>query len=253
MRRRPPFRRPQGPRIPTGLDDYLQQSGRKGHVMGSWGFDPRVNFTMMGKDEVNVWYFEQVFNFLRAMFGLVVPDSLELTTYNAGSQVTKDNLNQMTFLDQFMLLLKDLKEQLWVCKLNLNIVGFLRTENDPDNLVRLMIQEPASFTIWGGPDESGFQSFAISYNLFSQQKLKGEHEMLWSLNQPLLENGIRKWERQSGRRIEVVKGNSDDLSLDNYGFSSPAPHGARPRPPKEDFDFSVPADDSIPDLGDLNF
>lgn len=231
-----------------GLDDFLSESTRQGQVMGSWGFDSAINFTQMNSEETNVWSFEQVFNFLRSFFGIVVPDSIEVTTYNASKQVTRTNLNQMTFLDELMLVLKNLSEPIWCLRLNLNIVGFLRTDWDPDKPVRLQIQEPANFIVWGGPDETGFQVFSISYRLFSETKLKGEHELLWSVNQPLLEKALKKWERQSKHIIEVVTSNSDELPLYRHGFSKPAPARPRPHPvPKEE----GPAIDHIPDLEDL--
>jgi len=236
--------------MPTGLDDFMMESTTQGKVVGSWGFNANVDFGRMNAEESNVWFFEQVFNFLRSFFGVVVPDNIEVTTYNASNQITRDNLNQMTFLDELMLIMKGLNEPIWCIRLNLNIVGFLRTDWDPDKPVRFQIQEPASFIVWGGPDETGFQTFSIGYKLFSEQKLKGDHNLLWSMNQPLLEKALRKWEAQSRHRIEVVKSNSDDLPLYKHGFSKPAPAKARPRPkPKEE----GPVDDAIPDLDDLLF
>lgn len=234
--------------LPTGLDDFLFESTARGQVVGSWGFNAEVDFTQMNAEETNVWFFEQVFNFLRAFFGVVIPDNMEVTTYNAARQVTKDNLNQMTFLDELMLIMKGMSEPIWCIRLNLSIVGFLRTEWDPDRPVRLHIQEPASFIVWGGPDETGFQIFSIGYRLFSEQKLEGEHSLLWSVNQPLLEKALKKWERQSRHRIEVVQSNSDDLPIYRHGFSKPTPPTPRPRPaPKDD----GPVVDAIPDLDDL--
>src|SRR3989338_7495908 len=148
-----------------GLDDFLVDSTERGHVVGTWGFHSNVDFTRMRPEETNVWFFEQVFNFLRAFFGLVMPDSLEIITYNAKKQVNRDNLDQMTFLDELMLVLKNLDQPIWVVRLNLSIVGFIRTDWAPDRPMRVRIQEPASFIIWGGPDESGFQTFSISYKL----------------------------------------------------------------------------------------
>ncbi|MFH0799555.1 MAG: hypothetical protein V2A66_05165 [Pseudomonadota bacterium] len=236
--------------IATGLDDFLYESSTRGQVVGSWGFDAHVDFTRMNAEETNVWVFEQVFNFLRAFFGIVVPDNIEVTTYNGSKRVTKENLNQMTFLDELMLVMKGLTEPIWSMRLNMNIVGFLRTEWDPDKPVRLQIQEPANFIVWGGPDESGFQTFSIGYRLFSEQKIEGDHNLLWSMNQPLLEKALRKWERQSRHRIDVVQGNSDDLPLYRHGFSKPAPANARPRPVPKD---EGPVTDAIPDLEDLLF
>lgn len=236
--------------IPTSLDDLLLESTKKKQVVGSWGFNSNLNFTKMPTEEINVWFFEQVFNFLRAYFGLVVPDHMEVITYNAGKQIKKENLNQMTFLDELMLVMKNLNEPLWVIRLHLNIVGFLRTEWDPDNPIRLQIQEPANFVVWGGPDETGFQTFSISYALFSNQKLKGEDSLLWSINQPLLEKAMRKWERQSGRRIEVVRGNSKDINLYQHGFKEPAPASAKPTPTPKPAE-EPPGEDEIPDLEDL--
>jgi hypothetical protein len=234
--------------VPTGLDDFLLESTVRGQVIGSWGFNPLVDFSRMNAEQTNVWFFEQIFNFLRTFFGLVVPDSMEITTYNAERQITKENLNQMTFLDEFMLVLKGLSDSIWCVRLNLNIVGFLRTNWDPDKPVRLQIQEPATFIVWGGADETGFQTFSIGYRLFSEQKLEGEHALLWSMNQPLLEKALRKWERQTRHAIEVISSNSDDLPIYRHGFSRPAPATARPRPSSEE---AGPVEDSLPDLEDL--
>ncbi|MDO8527775.1 MAG: hypothetical protein Q7T03_08830 [Deltaproteobacteria bacterium] len=238
--------------VPTSLDDLLKESSLKKQVVGSWGFNSNLNFTKMSTEETNVWFFEQVFNFLRAFFGLVVPDRMEVSTYNGTKQIKKENLNQMTFLDELMLVMKNLNEPLWVIRLHLNIVGFLRTDWDPDNMVRVQIQEPANFVVWGGPDESGFQSLSISYALFSNQKLKGEDSLLWSINQPLLEKALKKWEKQSGRRIEVVKSNSKDVDLYSHGFKTPAPTAAKPSFASEEGDEDL-FNEEIPDLDDLDF
>ena len=235
--------------VPTNLDDFLMESTKKKQIIGSWGFHSHIDFTQMNSEETNVWFFEQVFNFLRSFFGMVMPDNLEITTYNGKEQITRNNLNQMTFLDELMLILKGLKDPIWVFRLNLNIVGFLRTDFNPDVPVRLQIQEPASFVIWGGPDETGFQSFSIGYKLFSDQQIDGEHSMIWSMNQPLLEKVLKKWEVQSQHKIEVVDSNSKDLPVYQHGFSEPAPNNPTPKEPED----LGPADDFLPDLDDLSF
>jgi hypothetical protein len=243
-------RQPSNIATPTGLDDFLHESTVRGEVVGSWGFNPVVDFTRMNAEQSNVWFFEQVFNFLRSFFGLVVPDNMEITLYNASRQITKENLNQMTFLDELMLAMKGLEQSMWCLRLNLNIVGFLRTDWAPDKAVRLQIQEPATFLVWGGPDETGFQTFSLGYRLFAEQKLEGEHSLLWSMNQPLLEKALRKWERQSRHAIDVVTSNSDELPLYRHGFSRPAPAGIRPKPRPRD---EGPVDDFLPDLDELKF
>lgn len=236
----------------TGLDDLLDKSKVRGDVVGSWGFSSNIDFTRMSQEENNVWFFEQVFNFLRSFFGVIMPDSLEITTYNATQQINRGNLDQMTFLDEFMLVLKNLKERIWVCKLKLSIVGFVRSDWDPDNPIRVRLQEPATFMAWGGPDESGFQTFSVGAVLFSSRPMSNVGGVeLWSVNQPLLEKSLKKWERQTGRRIDVVKGNSEDLALYRHGFKKAAPGTARPpqyTPPED----TGPVEDFIPDLEDLN-
>lgn len=231
----------------TSLDDFLAHSLVRNDIVGSWGFESNLDFTKMSKEETNVWFFEQTFNFLRAFFGLVLPDSIEVITYNATKQVNKEGLDQMTFLDELMLIMKNLTEPIWVVKLNLSIVGFLRTDWEPDKPIRLRIQEPANFIVWGGPDEKGFQAYSISYKLFSSQLIESEGVALWSMNQPLLEKALKKWEKQSGRAINVVRGNSDELPLYRYGFSKPAPADIKPKPPREE----PPTEDIIPNLEDL--
>jgi hypothetical protein len=204
-----------------GFDDFLTDSAERGHVIGTWGFRSNIDFTRMRPEETNVWFFEQIFNFLRAFFGLVLPDSLEIVTYNATQRIEKKGLDQMTFLDELMLIMKKLKEPMWTARLNLNVIGFLRTSFDPEHPIRIQIQEPTSFIVWGGPDETGFQNFSISYTLFSSTVLEGEHMELWSLNQPILEKGLRKWEEQTGHLIEVVDATGGAPAF-RYGFKKPA-------------------------------
>ncbi len=214
----------------TGLDDFLAHSAKKKQVIGTWGFNSNVNFQRLSTQEANVWFFEQVFNFLRAFFGLVTPDSLEVVTYNATQQIKKESMNSLTFLDELMLIMKGLKEYIWTLKLNLNIIGFLRTQHDPDNPVRLQIQEPCSFIAWGGPDETGFQNFSITYSLFSEAKMEHDEQMVWSMNQPLLEKALKKWEKQSGRRITVVNSSSSDVPVFQHGFREPKRRSRTPPP-----------------------
>lgn len=204
-----------------GFDDFLIDSAERGHVIGTWGFRSNINFTKMRPEETNVWFFEQIFNFLRAFFGLILPDSLEIITYNASQRIEKKGLDQMTFLDELMLIMKKLKEPMWTARLNLSVIGFLRTAFDPEHPIRIQIQEPTSFIVWGGPDETGFQNFSISYTLFSNLILEGEHMELWSLNQPVLEKGLRKWEEQTGQIIEVIDSTGNAPSF-RHGFRKPA-------------------------------
>lgn len=199
------------------FDEFMDYSRQQRDVVGAWGFNSNLNFAAMGPEETNVWFFEQAFNFLRAFFGLVVPDKLELITFNATQHIKREGLDQQTFLDELMLIMKGLKEPLWTFKLALNIIGFLKTAHQQDMPTRLQIQEPCNFIVWGGPDETGFQNFSISYHLFSTLDLEDEGQELWSLNQPLLEKGLKKWERQSGHRIEVVE-STGNAPVHNYGF-----------------------------------
>lgn len=221
----------------TSPQDYLREVKAKKQVVGSWGFNANRDFSKVSPEETNVWFFEQVFNFLRSFFGLVMPDNIEVITYNATKHIKKGNLDQQTFLDELMLIMKSLKEPIWTLRLNLNIVGFIRTHDDPDNPVRVQIQEPSAFLLWGGPDETGFEMFSISYHLFSEGLLLGSDEMLWSVNQPLLEKALKKWERQTGKSVEPVQSNAASLGGQptRYGFKRPArrsPPPRRPPPPK---------------------
>lgn len=204
-----------------GLDDFLDEADDKGQVVGTWGFNSNLDFSEMSLEETNVWFFEQVFYFLRSFFGLVMPDSLEVITHNATQHIEKKGMDQQTFLDELMLVMKKIKQPLWTLRVNLSIVGFLRTSHDPDNPVRLKIQEPSSFIVWGGPDETGFQSFSIAYSLLSAQMLEGEHSQFWSMNQPLLEKALRRWEEQSGHIIDVVDSNGN-IPISQYGFKEPS-------------------------------
>lgn len=205
----------------TELSDYLSEVSSKKQVVGVWGFNSNRDFSKSSSEEINIWFFEQVFNFLRAFFGVVLPDNLEIITYNATQQIKKQNLEQQTFLDELMLILKNLKEPIWTLRLNLNLVGFVRTHHNLDQMVRIQIQEPSSFIVWGGPDETGFQNFSVSYSLFNDVALEGSDEMVWSVNQPILERVLKKWEKQTGKTIEVVESNAGFVPAFRHGFKKP--------------------------------
>lgn len=213
-----------------GLSDYHKEVSAKGQVVGSWGFNANRDFTTISTEETNVWFFEQVFNFLRSFFGLVLPDSMELITYNAAKHIKRSGLEQQTFLDELMLIMKGLKEPLWTFRLNLNVIGFLRTHHDPELVTRVQIQEPCSLIIWGGPDETGFQTFSISYHLFNEGRMEGSDEMLWSVNQPLLEKALKKWQLQTGQKIQVVDSSSGRVPTSRTGFKKPGTAAPAPRP-----------------------
>ncbi len=220
----------------TSPTDYMNEVKAKKQVVGTWGFNSNMDFTKTSTEETNVWFFEQVFNFLRSFFGLVMPDNMEVITYNATKHIKRQNLDQQTFLDELMLVMKGLKEHIWTLRLNLNIVGFIRAQVDPDNPVRVQIQEPSSFLVWGGPDETGFQNFSISYNLFNESLMRGSDEMLWTVNQPLLEKALRKWEMQTGRVIDAVASNAGAQGGKalRHGFRRPPARGRRPMPRPRD-------------------
>src|SRR5262245_11943339 len=120
-----------------GLDDLLDAATESQQLIGSWGFHSDINFTKMTQEQTNVWVFEQLFYFLRALIGIVMPDRLEVITHNATQHIEKKGLDQQTFLDELMLVMKKVKQPLWTLRVNLSIVGFLRTSHDPDNPVRL--------------------------------------------------------------------------------------------------------------------
>jgi hypothetical protein len=247
----------------TGLDDYFDEVTAQNQIVGSWGFNSNRDFSKVSSEETNVWFFEQVFNFLRSFFGVVLPDNIEIITYNAGNHIKKENLEQQTFLDELMLIMKNLKEPIWTLKLNLNLVGFLRTHHDPDSMVRIQIQEPSSFIVWGGPDETGFQTFSISYTLFTGSLLEGTDEMLWSVNQPILEKSLMKWEKQTGNRIEVVDSNVAGTPTYQHGFRPPKKRARvpvrkrMPPPPRPPRDAPKPPpspkDDDSKDPFDFDF
>jgi len=205
----------------TSVQDFLAEATSKRQFLGTWGLNSNRDFSKVSAEETNVWFFEQVFNFLRSFFGLVLPDNLEIITYNATKHLRKENLEQQTFLDELMLMMKGLKEPIWTLRLNLNLVGFLRTHHNPDQLVRIQIQEPSSFIAWGGPDETGFQNFSISYTLFNESVLEGRDEMVWSVNQPILEKALKKWERQTGQMIQLIDTNSTAAPVYRHGFRKP--------------------------------
>jgi hypothetical protein len=45
----------------------MEDSAKRREVLGTWGFHSHMDFTRMSYQEANVWFFEQIFNFLRSV------------------------------------------------------------------------------------------------------------------------------------------------------------------------------------------
>lgn len=90
--------------------------------------------------------------------------------------------------------------------IEVDLFVYVRTQESPERPIRAWVRLPRNeFIILGGPEnQQPYLRFETGYTLFRPlSKDYEDNSELYSLNQPLLENALRRWEQRFGAICEV--------------------------------------------------
>ncbi|MBC6424754.1 MAG: hypothetical protein GDA38_27295 [Hormoscilla sp. SP12CHS1] len=197
--------------IPTQtiLEPLWDTWGRKKYA-GAWDIAPACDFTSASPQEVNEWIATSLVDTLDAFshlvrlgkmeFGAIYRDDVDNVVLEWHQELTYDS-----YIKQAIAQIREFPAPIYSLDMEVDLFAYCRTYESPDWPVRGWVRVPTSFSISGGmaEDLEPYLSFSIEHTLFCRWSAKGfDNNVLHSLNQPLLEKALRRWEKRVGSLVE---------------------------------------------------
>jgi hypothetical protein len=190
-----------------------------------WVIEPRVP-PNSNPSELNAWYALAAADFLRSFGPWVRP--WKFVAYVPATEThEKRHLNYTwkmgespsLFIDQTLQHIREIPDAIYDLTLSLDMYVWFRSAESPCRPTRAWLRTHTDLQVAGpDPNRDAFLSLSIGHNLFAFSTWQsGENEELHALNQPLLEDGLRRWEQIAGNISEV-----DGVDVFKYGFRTPA-------------------------------
>ncbi|MEH2243025.1 hypothetical protein [Nostoc sp.] len=189
---------------------------------GSWGVTPSFDFTNLSIQSVNTWYVNSLMETLNAFSDLARVWSVFF--YPSPESEIKRVVLEWKPGDSYEKYLKKVLEAIGEysaaiegLEMEVDLLVFVRTQESPNQPVRAWVRNLGNLVIWGGLEYGRpYLFFSINHTLFYSfsYPLGEDNSELYSLNQPLLENALRRWEERFGpiSEVEGLKG------IYEYGF-----------------------------------
>jgi hypothetical protein len=188
---------------------YDTWGGKK--YAGSWMIELSFNFTPLSTLEINSWYINtmtqklETFSELARVWKVSFSSSSESETrgvvleWQSGTSYEEYLINILEGIKAYPAAIEELAMQI-----DLNV--FVRTQKSPSKPIREWVRHLGELYIRGGLEFGDpYLSFSMNHTLFYPfSYIDGkDNEELFLLNQPLLENALRRWEEQFGEISEV--------------------------------------------------
>lgn len=191
---------------------------------GAWCIAPAFDFLSLTTREVNAWFAGVVTGMLEAFGGLVRAWRVDFnTSYREDIEGVRlewqPGNSYQAYIADVLKTIKAFPAPIDTINIEIDLCVYVRTEQSPHKPVRAWVRLPSDFAIWGGPEnKKPYLCFEIDHTLFRPESLYGDNDNreLYLLNQPVLEQALRKWERRFGT-IRDVEGMS---GIYEYGFST---------------------------------
>jgi len=190
---------------------------------GTWCIVPVFDFLSLSTSDVNAWSARVVTGTLEAFGGLARAWWVEFdTSYREiieGVRLEwKPGKSYEKYTQDVLRAIQEFPASIYRLKMGVDLYVYIRTEQSPDTPVRAWVRHLGYFVFWGGPEvKEPYLCFEINHTLFSPESMYGDdNRELYLLNQPLLEQALREWERRVGsiRDVEGISG------IYEYGFST---------------------------------
>ncbi|MHC5823413.1 MAG: hypothetical protein ACYT04_48175, partial [Nostoc sp.] len=199
---------------------YDTWAGKKS--AGSWSIDPPFDFTSLSIQSVNAWYIDSTigtidaFDELARVWEVVFGPSNESDIKGVVLEWQPGNSHE-EYIEQVLKAIGEYPDAIEELVMQVDLLVFVRTEESPHQPIRAWVRYLGEFVIRGGPEYGEpYLYFSVHHTLFypfSYQN-SADNSELFSLNQPLLENALRRLEERLGSisEVEGLKG------IYEYGF-----------------------------------
>lgn len=179
---------------------------------GTWGITPPFNFTTLSTQEVNIWFAKTLISTLEAFFDLArvwqVSFGTDYTRADLAEPITlewKLGESYENYIEDMLREIQQYAAPISTIEIKVDLYVYVRTPESPNQPIRVWVRELGEFEIRGGPEYGEpYLHFDIAHTLFYPYTMGGENNSeLYFLNQPLLENALRCWEKSFGPICEV--------------------------------------------------
>ena len=174
------------------------------------------------RDETNRWAAEIARNSIESFSGLAAPVSVNFSTVVDENvpmaALDREDTPPQEFAARIYDAMLRYPAPIFAANLNVETIAYVCTEDSPDVPVRMPLNLGDHFRISPryGSEETAQVSFTLEHTLFSPYNLEGDNRLLYLLNQPLLENALRQWERAIGAISEWIGAEG----VYRYGFKA---------------------------------
>lgn len=177
---------------------------------GAWVIEPPIDFTSLSVREVNTWYIDTMMGMLAAFSELARVWKVFFSPSNE-SEVDGIVLRwqpENPYEDYIKIIIDAIQKYptaVEELRMQVDLLVFVRTEESPNQPIPGWVRELGELVIRGGPEfGEPYLCFSIEHTLFRAFSYYGkDNRELFSLNQPLLENALRRLEKCFGEICEV--------------------------------------------------
>lgn len=189
---------------------------------GSWSIDPPFDFTNLSIQLVNAWYIDSTigtidaFDELARVWKVAFGPSSESDIKGVVLEWQPGNSYE-EYIEHVLKAIREYPAAIEELVMRVDLLVFVRTEESPHQPIPAWVRYLGEFVIRGGPEYGEpYLYFSVHHTLFYpfSYPLGANNSELYSLNQPLLENALRRWEERFGSisEVEGLKG------IYEYGF-----------------------------------
>ncbi|SNT19687.1 hypothetical protein SAMN06265795_116121 [Noviherbaspirillum humi] len=188
---------------------------------GSWCIAPNFVFKSLSVQEVNDWFAITLEGTLDAFSHVARACNIYFTS------IYRDDIKGMKFdwqtgnsyelyLKNVLIATRTYPAPIHMMEIEVDLFAFFRTKDFPKTPVKAWARLPTQFIIWGGPEKrKPYLCLEMDHTLFRPYSRDGEeNKELYFLNQPLLEQALRRWEERFGSISDV----DGLIGVYQYGF-----------------------------------
>ena len=189
---------------------------------GSWCIVLPFDFTSLSIPEVNAWYINSTMETLDAFFELARVWEVSFGPSNESNikgvvLEWQPGNSYEEYIERVLKAIREYPAAIEELAMQVDLLVFVRTEESPKEPIRAWVRNLGELLIRGGPEYGEPDlSFFVHHTLFYPFSYhnSADNSELYSLNQPLLENALRRWEERFGSisEVEGLKG------IYEYGF-----------------------------------
>ncbi|MEH2243027.1 hypothetical protein [Nostoc sp.] len=179
---------------------------------GSWGVTPPFDFTSLSIQSVNAWHINNsmmgtldAFDELARVWSVYFSSSPFSEIKGVTLEWPPENSYE-EYLENVSKAMREHCAAIERLEMEVDLFVYIRTPESPDKPTRSWVRNLGRFVMWGGPEDGEpYFSFSMHHTLFYPFSYhnSADNSELYSLNQPLLENALRRWEKRFGSISEV--------------------------------------------------